>query len=336
MATTKQKQKPKSMYQPTPEDIKWARSTVKTVRDGGTMILRNMNLQYAVDKTHKVLTLQNPEGLEDRKAFGNHLCTIATFAAIGYQVNAQRDLTKLWQKFDQAKQEFDQVIANREPIAVLDGRNIWAYDYVGDARWARSQHELPTPEAAEQRLTEMNEDGYNTLAPPPAQTHTLIDGLDKKLNAEISNVKHGFILCGKDGKQEPGIGVCDHVMHGAPVVRHRAPAPDQAEYGVALCAECDKTSKVDHIVCHKCFQRIQNSVKVTATALVITNDGNTAALVLEENGEYLKCFLSRLANESVEEFREKLSVGKTIEVTKMVEQSLENLEERKELAALGL
>ena len=82
---------PTYMYNPTLQDIEWAKATIRMLSDEGMLVYPGANLHYLLDKARRVLTLQNTDQLFDRESFVTHVQTIAVFAKIGYTVNERED-----------------------------------------------------------------------------------------------------------------------------------------------------------------------------------------------------------------------------------------------------
>lgn len=74
-------------YQPTNEDIAWARNVTNLVKHGGVVTYPATNLFYKLDHHQRVMTLENPEQLERFDSFVVHIQTVAVFELIGYTVN---------------------------------------------------------------------------------------------------------------------------------------------------------------------------------------------------------------------------------------------------------
>jgi hypothetical protein len=212
-------------------------------------------------------------------------------------------------------------VADRVPIALLDGRNIWTYEHVGD-EWVRFQMELTTPEAARRRMEPLRNEHYCLVPQVDGQNHTkTIEWLDNMTRARVGTVKWGFIRC-EDDKEQPGVLTCVHVMFaGAPVKDYVIPAPLQAKYGEALCADCaDGKGQEDDkfITCYHCYLRSQNCVKVTETYVVVGNKGDHADIA--RDGDNKEFHIRRPAGMSIADFQAAYPVDKIVELSRMVEQ----------------
>ena len=210
-------------------------------------------------------------------------------------------------------------IADKTPIGLLDGRNIWTYSYShSKGEWYRSQLELKTPASARRRMDSLDdEDGYYCLAP----THVTecLAWLDKLSRAHVDPVKWGFIMC--EGKEESAVLTCTHVMNGAPVKDYLAPVPWNAQHGEALCAECAASDTMEYAfrACYRCYLKYQMSDIVVETYTVVANDGNTANIT--RDGDDAEFHIHRPDGIPVEKFRDDLPIGKVIEMKRRVERT---------------
>lgn len=78
--------KKRPMYKPTPADIHWAHTMIKVADEMGSIVFPLTSLIYVADKEQKILTLINPEALEDMISFTEHMIAEDIFAVIGYKV----------------------------------------------------------------------------------------------------------------------------------------------------------------------------------------------------------------------------------------------------------
>ena len=228
-------------------------------------------------------------------------------------------------------------VADRVPIALLDGRNIWRYSPVGgECELVRLQVSAPEPGRYRGTATVVQtalgikpyvgffgalklKDEVGVEFEVDATKN--IEWLDNVTHATPAPVKEGFIKCG-DGTEQPGVVTCHHVMFGgAPVKDYRVPVPYKGEYGVALCAACfDGQGKSGErgIYCYHCYLKSQNRVRVTETYVVVANDGETADLTRESDGWEGHVHRSGTGL-SVAEFKMKFAVDDTVEFHRMVE-----------------
>jgi hypothetical protein len=73
-------------YEPTDEDVKFARMLMDAIDDGGLWGFVSANLEYRVDHKKKTMTLQNPERLRIKYSKEGHTRTINVWKKIGYTV----------------------------------------------------------------------------------------------------------------------------------------------------------------------------------------------------------------------------------------------------------
>lgn len=78
-------------YEPTNEDLHWAATMMAVLNNGALLVYPNCGLVYRVEHTNKVLTLENPILLLNKKILKIHKKTIATFQHIGYSVTIKHD-----------------------------------------------------------------------------------------------------------------------------------------------------------------------------------------------------------------------------------------------------
>lgn len=80
-------------YRPTRVDIEWAREQLRRLKQGGTMAFPATRLVYHVDHINRKVVLINPDQARSPESRTVHERTIATFAAVGYDVIEQRGQT---------------------------------------------------------------------------------------------------------------------------------------------------------------------------------------------------------------------------------------------------
>jgi hypothetical protein len=73
-----------SEYEPTQEDMDWARMVLGTIRDGGTWVAPATGSIYHIDHTNQTITLQSSLDVHDKsKVFER---TVIVFGKLGYKV----------------------------------------------------------------------------------------------------------------------------------------------------------------------------------------------------------------------------------------------------------
>ena len=80
------------MYEPREVDVRWARSMLGMIRDGGILGYKSNRLIYKVDHRNKQLVLTNVDQLEDEHSRETHDKGCAVFAALGYKVKPARQI----------------------------------------------------------------------------------------------------------------------------------------------------------------------------------------------------------------------------------------------------
>lgn len=71
-------------YKPRPEDIQWARTTLKRVKHGGMIIMPGPGLVFTVDHKRKVLTLVMSRDLGDLSK--TYEKSIEVFGLLGWRL----------------------------------------------------------------------------------------------------------------------------------------------------------------------------------------------------------------------------------------------------------